>query len=64
MFIQTILSNFKPKPTTHLFWKGLDVFMLSDTAEKHIEVVCLFQQLAVILWVRVYVNATASVIAM
>lgn len=64
MFIQTILSSFKPKPTTRLFWKGLDVFMLSDTAEKHIEVVCLFQHLVVILQLRVYVNATAHVIAM
>lgn len=40
-FIQTIFSGFKPKPTTLLFWKGLDVFILSDTAKQQIEVVSL-----------------------
>lgn len=41
MFIQTISSVVKPQPTTLLFWKGVDVFILSDTAKTQIEVVSL-----------------------
>lgn len=41
MFIQAISSGFKSNPTTLLFWKGLDAFTMSDTAEKQMEVVSL-----------------------
>lgn len=65
MFIQTISSGFKSNPTTLLFWKGLDVFIMWDTAERQIEAVSLtFPTLVVILQVGLYVSVAASVTGM
>lgn len=42
MFIQTITHGFKSYPMTFIFfWKGLDVFTMSDTAEEQIKVIFL-----------------------